>query len=107
MCKSAATSKFYNTLQTPTLSLAIFFREEAKWWSQRIPLLNNCPLRWNSMTIYGLPHLFQPGSKTLIASKIPICGSAESGLIISVGLECDSTFVQMGVFVYMHICTIW
>lgn len=89
--KSASTSKFYDTLQTPALSLTTFFWEEAKWCSQRIPLLNNYPLRWNSMTIYGLLHLFQLGSKTLIASKIPICGSAESGfIIISVGLECDS-----------------
>lgn len=45
------------------------------------------------MTMYGLPHLFQPGSKTLIAPKISICGSADSGFIVSSGLECDSDSV--------------
>lgn len=79
-------------ITTPPSS-ALFFWEEAKWCSQRIPLLNNYPFRWNCMTIYGLPHLFQPGSKMLIAPKISICGSTESGFIVSVGLECDSDSV--------------
>lgn len=94
----------------PPPSLGLFFWEEAKWCSQRIPLVNNYPFRWNCKTIYGVPHLFQPASKTLIASKISICGSAESEFIVRVGLECDSTlFVPPWmwlVFAFVCLCVL-
>lgn len=70
--------------------------------SQRIPLLNNYPLRWNCITIYGLPHLFESGSKMLIASKTSLCGSAESGFIVSGGLDC--VFNCLCIFVYVLMC---
>lgn len=58
--------------------------------SPHVPLFNNCPLRRNSMTINGLLHLFLLRSQTLIASKVPICSSAEIGFIVGIGLECGS-----------------
>lgn len=52
------------------------------------------------MTIYGLPHLFQPGSETLIASKISICGLAESGFIPGLVMECESECLSQIVWVW-------
>lgn len=108
--KNAALSILCQTLHPPPPSLGLFFWEEAKWCSQRIPLVNNYPFRWNCKTIYGVPHLFQPASKTPIASKISICGSAESEFIVRVGLECDSTlFVPPWmwlVFAFVCLCVL-
>lgn len=110
--KNAVPSALCNTLQRPPPppSLALLFWEEAKWCSQRMPLLNNYPFRWNCKIIYGLPHLFQPGSKMLIASKISICGSTEIEFILTVGWEGDPLFVHwvwlMCIFVCLFLCTL-
>lgn len=59
-----------NTFCPPSPAL---FLGGSKVVLKRIPLLNNYPFRCNCMTIYGLPHLFLPGCKMLITSKISIC----------------------------------